>query len=190
MQRKTIFKWALILIAAVMLYKLASFAPQDVSLNPFPASVLDELALQQAEVPPGYKLITSSNLLMQAGLAQNPDYLTRRADLEDIIQMDGAAAFLALYGSDEAVRMMLKGVFFRKPQHALKYAEVQGTRHRQVSGFRRDTTSGIWLLFIACDPALTYDEAELHRITQGLEVYQRRLTLLPLFDQMTADHVE
>ena len=188
--QKFIVKWVLILSAGAMLGEDALCSPQKRSLNPFPASVLNELALQQDEVPPGYILLTRTNLLVQAGISQNPDYLTRRADLEDVIQMDGAAAFLALYGPGESVRLMVKGVFFRKPQHAMKYAEVQGTRQRLITAFRRDTSGGIWLLFVACDPDLTYDEAELHLISQGLEAYQSRLTLSPLFDQMNADHAE
>ena len=190
MQRTMIMKWVLILSAGVVLGKAASCAPQNRSLSPFPASVLDELALQSDEIPPGYALLTSTNLLAQAGLSQNPDYLTRRADLEDAIQMDGAASFLALYGPEESVRMMVKGVFFRKVQHAMKYAEVQGTRQRLVLAFRRDTPDGTWLLFIARDPDLTYDETELRLIMQGLEAYQGRLALSPLFDQMKPEHAK
>ncbi len=189
MQRNFIIKWALILSAGAVLADDAIDAPRQ-SLSPFPASVLDELALQQDEIPSGFVVITNSNLLEQAGLSRNPDYLTRRADLEDAIQMDGAAAFLALYGPEDSVRLMVKGVFFREPKHAEKYAEVQGTRQRLVMAFRRDTPEGIWLLFVACDPDLTYDDAELRLITQGLVTYQRRLALAPLFDQMTADLTE
>jgi len=179
--------WVLILGAGAVLGGVASCSPpMSPALNLFPASVLTELALQDGEAPPGYELITSTNLLAQAGISQNPDYLTRRADLEDILQMDGAAAFLALYGPGEAVRLMVKGVFFREQRHAEKYAKVQGTRQRLVMAYRRDTASGIWLVFVACDPDLTYDEAETHAIKQGLEQYQRRLALTPLFDQMNA----
>jgi len=153
-------------------------------LDPFPASVLNEFALQQGESPPAYVLITQTNLLAQAGITKNPDYLTRQSDLEDVIQMDGVASFLALYGPRESVRLMVKGVFFREPQHALKYAKVQSTRKRLVTAYRRDTSGGIWLLFFACDPDLTYDEQELRSITHGLAQYQRRLSLTPLFNQM------
>lgn len=190
MQRNVIVTWLLMLSAGAALGETASSLPQNRSLSPFPASVLVELALHEAEVPSGYRSISSTNLLVQAGISQNPDYLTRRADLEDVIQMDGAAAFLALYGPEESVRLMVKGVFFHEPQHAVKYAEVQGTRQRLVMAFRRDTPGGIWLLFIACDPELTYDETELRLITQGLEAYQSRLALSPLFDQMNADYAE
>jgi len=190
MQRGFIKTWVLILGAGVMLGGITSCAQQGPALNLFPTRVLTELSLQDNEVPPGYALITSTNLLAQAGISQNPDYLTRRSDLEDIIQMDGAAAFLALYGPGEPVRLMVKGVFFRKTKHATKYAKVQSTRQRLVMAYRRETPGGIWLLFIACDPDLTYDEAELSSITQGLESYQRRLALSPLFDQMNADHAK
>lgn len=190
MQRNFIVRWVLILGAGTVLGEAALGSPRNRSLNPFPASVLTELALQPDEVPPGYTLLTSTNLLLQAGISQNPDYLTRRADLEDVIQMDGAAAFLALYGPEDSVRLMVKGVFFHKPRYAMKYAEVQGTRQRLVMAFRRDTQGGVWLLFIACDPDLTYDGAELRRITQGLEAYRSRLTLSPLFDQMNVAHAE
>lgn len=159
-------------------------SPQDRLLNLFPASVLNEFALQQGEYPPAYRPITNTNLLAQAGISKNPDYLTRRSDLEDVIQMDGVASFIALYGPEESVCLMVKGVFFRKLKHALKYAKVQSTRQRLVMAYRRDTPSGIWLLFIACDPDLTYDEQELQSITRGLATYQRRLALTPLFDQM------
>ena len=169
MQRNVIVKWVLILTAAAAPGGVSSYSQQDRSLNPFPACVLTELALKTNEAPPGYQLITRTNLLAQAKLSQNPGYLTRRADLQDIIQMDGAAAFLALYGPEESVRLILKGVFFRKPQHAAKYAEVQGTRQRLVMAYRLDTTGGTWLLFIACDPDLTYDEKERRLITLGLE---------------------
>jgi hypothetical protein len=187
MQRNVIITWLLILIVTAVINETAKCSPENSSLSPFPASALNELILQPDEVPPEYKLITNTNLLMQAGLSKNPDYLTRRADLEDVIQMDGAAVFLALYGSEESARLMVKGVFFRKAKHAMKYAKVQGTRKRLVAAFRRDTTDGIWLLFIARDPELTYDDTELELITQGLEAYQRRLTLSSLFDQINAD---
>jgi hypothetical protein len=191
MQRHSIETWGLILgVGGLLLGGVRSHSQQNRSLNPFPASVPAELALQLNEAPPGYELIRGTNLLAQAGIRQNPDYLTRRADLEDVIQMDGAAAFLALYGSEESVRLMVKGVFFRTPQHAAKYAMVQSTRHRLVMAYRLDTTGGIWLLFIACDPDLTYGEEELRLITHGLEAYQNRLALSPLFDQMNADHAK
>jgi len=48
------------------------------------------------QVLPGFERITNTNLLAQAGISQNPDYLTRRSDLEDVIQMHGLASFLAL----------------------------------------------------------------------------------------------
>ncbi len=191
MRRSMIVACVLILSTGAMLVGVASCSPsQRPTLNLFPIHVLSELVLQDHEAPPGCKLITSPHLLAQAGISQNPDYLTRRSDLEDVIQMDGAAAFLALYGTGESVRLMVKGVFFRKAKHAAKYAKVQGTRQRLVMAYRRDTAGGIWLLFIACDPDLTYDEAERQSIKQGLEQYQRRLTLTPLFDQMNADHAE
>jgi hypothetical protein len=190
MQRNVIVKWVLLLSVGAAAGEVRSYSQEDRSLNPFPACVLTELALQTNEAPPGYALITRTNLLAQANLSQNPDYLTRRADLQDIIQMDGAAAFLALYGPDKSVRLILKGVFFRKPQHAAKYAGVQSTRKRLVMAYRLDTMGGIWLLFIACDPDLKYDEEERRLITQGLAAYQRRLVLSPLFDQMHADHAE
>ncbi|MFU8832964.1 MAG: hypothetical protein ACNA7J_12540 [Wenzhouxiangella sp.] len=153
-------------------------------LNLFPASVLDAFVLRQGECPPAYARITDTNLLSQAGISRNPDYLTRRSDLEDVIQMDGVASFLALYGPGESVRLIVKGVFFRKLKDALQYAKVQSTRQRLVMAYRRDTPGGIWLLFMACDPDLTYDEQELLSITRGLEQYQHRLALSPLFDQM------
>jgi hypothetical protein len=180
----------LILSLAAALGGVSSSAQPKHSLNPFPAHVLTALALQKDEAPPGYALITSTNHLAQVGIATNPGYQTRRADLEDIIQMGGAAAFLALYGPEESVRLMVKGVFFWNPEQAEKYAEVQSTRHRLVMAYRLDTTGGIWLLFIACDPDLTYDEKELRLITRGLKAYQRRLTLSPLFDQMNNGHAE
>lgn len=184
-------KWVLILGAGVVLGGMTSCSPpQSPTLNPFPARVLNELSLQNGEIPPGYGLLSNTNLLTQAGLSQNPDYLIRRADLEDVVQMDGAAAFLALYGTGESVRLMVKGVFFHKRRHAEKYAKVQGTRQRLVMAYRRETTGGVWLLFIACDPDLTYDEAELRAIRQGLEQYQHRLALTPLFDQMNTDPVK
>ena len=165
-------------------------AQQDATLDLFPVSILNEFALLPDEVPPTYQSITDANLLEQAGLARNPDYLTRRAALEDMIQMHGIASFLALYGPDESVRLVVKGVYFRELQHALKYAEVQSTRERQVRAFRRDTPSGIWLLFIACDPELRYDEQERRAISRGLEHYQRRLGLAPLFDQIASGQTD
>jgi hypothetical protein len=181
-------KWVLLLGAGVVLGGMASCSPPPrPALNLFPAAVLTELSLQDDEIPTGYELLTTSNLLARAGLSQNPDYLLRRADLEDIVQMDGAAAFLALYGTGESVRLMVKGVFFHKKRHAEKYAKVQGSRQRQVMAYRRKTTGGIWMLFIACDPGLTYKEAELRAIKQAVEKYQLRLALTPLFDQMNID---
>lgn len=200
MQRKTITRWVLILGVGAGLTGVFFVWPQvclprpvqdsvlvalpDNVLNPFPDSVLVALSLQKSEAPPAYGLITSTNLLARAGILKNPDYLTRRADLEAAVLMDCAAEFLALYGSGESVRLMVKGVFFREPEQAVKYAEVQNTRQRLVMAYRRETLGGIWLLFVACDPDLMYDETELRSITEGLRRYQRRLTLSPLFDQI------
>jgi hypothetical protein len=190
MQSHVIVKWMLILSLAAALGGVSSGVQPHRSLNPFPARVLTALTLQNDEAPPGYALITSTNHLAQVGISTNPGYQTRRADLEDIIQMGGAAAFLALYGPEESVRLMVKGVFFWNPEHAEKYAKVQSTRQRLVMAYRLDTTGGVWLLFIACDPDLTYDGKERRLITRGLKAYQRRLTLSPLFDQMNNGHAE
>ncbi len=190
MQSRFMAKWVLILSALAVLGWIVSCAPQQASLDPFPARVLKELSLQKREAPPGYAWISNTNLLAQSGLSQNPGYLTRRSDLEDMIQMNGAAGFLALYGPGEAVRLMVKGVFFWQPEHAEKYAEVQSTRQRLVMAYRRDTTAGTWLLFIACDPEEPYDEAQIRLIKQRLERYQSRLDLTLLFDQMKADQAK
>lgn len=186
MKRTIIVGLALILSALTGVADGTADSPQDRLLNLFPASVLDAFALQPGECPPAYARITNSNLLARAGITENPAYLTRRSDLEDVIQMDGAASFIALYGQGESVRLMVKGVFFLELQHALKYALVQSTRHRLVMAYRRDTPGGIWLLFIACDPDLTYDKQELLAIARGQVQYRRRLALSPLFDQMHA----
>ncbi len=190
MQRNAIVTGVLILGVGIVLGGLGACRPKSRSLDLFPASVLAELALQKHEAPRGYRLITGTNLLEQAGIASNPDYLTRRGDREDLIQMDGAAAFLALYGPEESVRLVVKGVFFWNPQHAAKYAKVQRTRQRLVTVYQRDTPRGVWLLCVACDPDLTYDATELEQITQGLEAYRRRLALSLLFDQITPDNTE
>jgi len=190
MQRRFMATWGPLLSTMVLLGGGASCAPSHVSLDPFPSGVLMDLALQANEIPQGYTLIGSTNLLEQAGLSKNPGYLTRRPDLEDIIQMEGAAGFLALYGPEEAVRLMVKGVFFWQREHAEKYAKVQSTRQRLVMAYRRDTTDGTWLLFIACDPELPYDEAEIRLIKQRLDRYQSRLSLSPLFDQMNTDQAK
>jgi len=187
MQRNFIEKGVRFLGVAAALGWIGSCAPQNRSLDPFPSHVLTELALRKHEAPAGYALITSRALLKQAGISKNPDYLTRRAALEDIIQMDGAAAFIALYGPEDSVRLMVKGVFFREPQQAVKYAHVQRTRQRLVTAYRLVSTGGVWLLFIACDPDLTYDETEQRLIRQGLKAYQRRLTLESLFNLMDTE---
>lgn len=168
----------------LVIAQMASALPPAQNLDPFPASVVTEFSLLNGEFPPMYELITNSLLLKQAGLGCNPDYLTKRDGLEDMIQMDGSAAFLVLYGHETSVRLMVKGVYFRDLQCALKYANVQETRQRRVKAFRRDTPNGIWLLFIACDHDLTYQDSEIALITQGLALYQQRLKLTPLFDQM------
>jgi len=69
---------------------------------------------------------------------------------------------------------MVKGVYFREPEHALEYAHVQSSRQRLVMAYRRDTPGGIWLLFIACDPDLIYDGQEMRLITRGLARYLRQ----------------
>lgn len=177
--------WVLLAGAGFWLAATTGCLPQNQPLDPFPDGILEKLVLQKGECPPAYDLITNTNLFAQAGLTRNPDYILKRDDLERIIQMDGVAAFLALYGTGDSVRLMLKGVYFRELQHALKYAEVQNSRQRLVMASRCDTPGGFWLLFFACDPDLSYDEAEIERITRGLEHYQRRLKLTPVFDQMS-----
>ena len=186
MRGNSIVLLALLLSAWPGLVGSIADSPQDHLLNLFPSRILDALALQDNETPPNYRRITDTNVLAQAGITRNPDYLTQRSGLEDVIQMNGVASFLALYGPGESVRLMVKGVFFRELRHALKYADVQRTRQRAVTAYQRDTPDGIWLLFIACDPDLVYDEQELLSITRGLTRYQHRLALSPLFDQINA----
>ncbi len=185
MKRGVTTGWVLLVGAGLWLAAATGCFPQNQPLDPFPGGILEKLVLRKGECHPAYKLITNTNLLAQAGVRCNPDYILKRVDLERIIQMDGVAAFLALYGTGDSVRLMLKGVYFRELQHALKYVEVQNSRQRLVMASRCDTPGGFWLLFFACDPDLSYDEAEIELITRGLERYQRRLKLTPVFDQMS-----
>lgn len=189
-ERGVAMGWALIACVGLCLAAATGCLPQGRLLDPLPVSILNEFSLHGRECHPAYTLITNTNLLAQAGLAHNPDYIIKRADLERVIQMDGAVAFLALYGPGESVRLMVKGVYFRELQDALKYAEVQNSRQRLIMACRCDTPGGVWLLFFACDPELTYDEAEIELITQGLKHYQRRLKLTPVFDQLSVPPVD
>jgi hypothetical protein len=113
MQHNIIVALALFVSVSTGLSQDGAALLQDHLLNPFPATVLQAFALQEGECPPTYQRITNTNLLAQAGITRNPDYLTRRSDLEDVIQMDGVASFLGLYGPGESVRFIVKGVFFR-----------------------------------------------------------------------------
>ena len=184
MQYRLIWILAMCCIGASSLFTTTGCSRQDRRLNLLPHSTLEELSLKKRELPRGYAAITDSNLLAQAGLRTNPGYHMRRADRETMVRVGAAASFLALYGHEETVRLMVKGLFFQVDEDAVKYADVQETRQRQVAAYRRDTRDGIWLLFLACDPELTYDEAELAAIRKGLQRYQRRLSLEPLFDQL------
>ena len=180
------FIWILVIcgIVAFSLHTTTGCSRQDQRLNLLPHSALDELSPKKRELPRAYVAITDSNLLAQAGIRTNPGYHMRRSDRETMARVGAAASFLGLYGRDESVRLMVKGLFFQIAEEAMKYADIQQTRQRQVAAYRRDTLDGIWLLFLACDPELTYDEAEMTAIRKGLQRYQRRLNLEPLFDQL------
>lgn len=142
------------------------------------------MSLRSRERPSGYALITDTNVLALAGLRQNPDYATRKGDREAVLRVGGAASFLALYGRDEVVRLIINGVYFKNADEAMKYAAVQETRDRRVQAFRRQLPGGLWLIFIARDPELAYDDDERQAIRKGLKRYQKRLDLDELFDQM------
>ena len=153
-------------------------------LDILPESVLRQLSLRSRERPKTYTLITDTNVIALAGLRQNPDYISRKGDREAVLRVGGAVSFLALYGREDAIRLMINGVYFRYADEAMKYVGVQETRERRVLAFRRDTDSGIWLIFLARDPELAYDEDELKAIRKGLKRYQKRLRLVELFDQL------
>jgi len=182
--------YLLLTLTGLCLSMATGCARQDARLNILPATPLKELELKKRERPRPYTLITDTNVLEQAGVRANPGYLARRVDREALVRVGAVASFIALYGTEDTVRLMVKGVYFHDPEFAHKYVEIQETRLRLVAGFRRDTRDGIWLLFIAGDPELTYTNDEKETIRRGLQRYQRRLKLETLFDHFTAPAAE
>ncbi len=166
------------------LWPLSGCSGRDRDIEILPESALKRLSLRSRERPRSYTLITDTNLLSLAGLRRNPDYVSRKGDREAVLRVGGSASFLALYGREDVVRLIINGVYFRNTDDAMKYAAVQETRERRVLAFRRDTGSGLWLIFIARDPELAYDEDEMKAIRKALKRYQKRLRLAELFDQL------
>jgi len=190
MRRSIIGGFLLLALTGLCLFTATGCARQDARLNVLPAAPLKELALKKRERPRPYIQITETNLLDQAGIRANPGYLARRADREALVRAGAVASFITLYGTEDAVRLIVKGVYFHDPEFASKYVEIQETRRRLVAGFRRETRDGVWLLFIAGDPELTYASDEKETIRRGLQRYQRRLKLETLFDHFTAPAAE
>lgn len=133
---------------------------RDAQLDMLPARVLEELTLRSGEMPESYRLITNRALLEQAGIAENPAYVLRRADREVQVKIGAAAGFLALYGSEGEVRLVLQGYYFQKRKDAEKYAEVQESRERRIIAFQRETDNGVWQMFFAKDPDEEYQSDE------------------------------
>lgn len=157
---------------------------QDQALTILSAEPLEILSLKKRERPRSYTLITDTNLFATVGIRANPGYVERRSEKETLLHADAATSFVAIYGEDNVVRLLVKGIYFRDHDDAQKYADVQSTRQRQVVAYRRVLSEGIWLLFIALDPEAAYDESELRDIRIRLKRYQRRLDLELLFDQL------
>jgi hypothetical protein len=151
-----------------------------------PLSALHGLSLQPDELPHGYTLITDTNVLGQLGMETNPDYVSRISEMESIAGIGGVASFLALYGHTNDVRLMLNGIYFKRRDRMSAFAVVQKTKPRLVTACLAEMTHGMWLLLVACDPKLTYSDAERQQMYYGIERYGKRLDLKIVFNQMEA----
>ncbi len=153
-------------------------------LEVMPAETLKAFSMTWWERPRGYSLISNSDVLREAGIDKNPDYITRNADIEAILQLGGLASILAMYGVNDEPRLLIQGIYFKDRNKLENYISIQESRKKPVRAFSKETENGWWLLKFARDTELTYTERESNSIRRGINRYRRRLGLEEVFDSM------
>ncbi len=148
-----------------------------------PQEVLRSFSMTWWERPWGYRLIGDTNVLREAGIRRNPDYVTRRADVEATLKLGGLSSVLALYGPHDEPRLVIHGVYFKDRDKFENYVQIQRTRRRPVRAFEKETRDGWWHVSFARDADLIYKERELRSLHRGIHRYQRRLNMDEIFDE-------
>ena len=145
------------------------------AFEPVTSETLAELSLQAGELPAGYVQFAPAAFLDRMGMKENPDFIGNLSELETVARRGGQLPFLAVYGKDDTIRLMINGIYFRNRDHMDKFIEKQRKLDKQVATYVRPLQEGAWLLICARDPDLSYDSTECARIDQGLEHFAQRI---------------
>jgi hypothetical protein len=156
-------------------------APQG-DVNLLSEAVLEELVLRSDEIPAGYHLVADTNMMARLRMRANPDYVGAPSELESVARFGGQGSFVAIYGNDGEVRLLLNGIFFRAGGDCDRFIAFQRSKHRLVHGFRKDADDGFWLLLAARAPDLEYSAREARELGDGLARYASRLGLTPCME--------
>lgn len=145
------------------------------AFEPITTGTLAKLSLQTAELPAGYEEYAPPAFLEQMGMHDNPDFIGNLSELETIARRGGQLPFLAVYGKDGSIRLMINGIYFRNREHLDQFLEKQRKTDKHVVTYIRPVQEGAWLLICARDPEMAYDPAECACIDQGLERFAQRI---------------
>ena len=154
--------------------------------NPALSSVLRDFTLQVTELPPGYDLVRTPEVLRELGMDQNPGYIGNLSELEAMARRGGQMPFTALYGRTNETRLILNGNFFLSREHLVEFSEFQRTKKRHCAAFVRPVNGGAWLVLAASDPDREYSEREAEAVRRCLDRFRARAGLNLLWDDLAA----
>lgn len=172
---------ALALMAGAL---LCAGSARSSDLYPLSSAILNSLAFESSELPPGYALTAPASFLTTMGMEHNPDYICNLEELESIGRRGGCAPFLATYGHGDHIRLLLNGIFFRYEKHARDFLHVQKDQKRCVAVYQRVIGDGVWILLYARDPDAIYEEPERRELEAAIARHARRISAKPVFSTL------
>ncbi|HMP71860.1 MAG TPA: hypothetical protein PKE55_01215 [Kiritimatiellia bacterium] len=145
-------------------------------LDPAHPDLLQIIIESAAICPEGYELVQNPEVLRGMGMKQNPDFISNTSELEAMARFGGTNPFLAVYGINGSVRMMVNGVFFRDANRVDAFVRDQEKRKRlRIAVYEKPLEHGTWVLICAVDPKRTYPESERQAIQAALERKENNL---------------
>lgn len=152
-----------------------------------PEDLPQRYSLRDRERPSDYRLIEVPELKERLGVETNPGYIVEPSEHKAIAGWGGIISFVAAYGSDEDVRLLLNGIYFKGEDKFERFWRDQEKKRLRMAGFAMEANAGYWVLLIALDPNDDYENDEIEALREGLGRYQKRLGLESLFDQLHAE---
>jgi hypothetical protein len=152
------------------------------------ASILDILAFQPSELPPDYEPVAPPQFLVTMGMARNPDFIYNLTELETVGRRGGSAPFLATYGRDAHIRLLLNGVYFRYDEHASEFLRMQQEQKRCLAAYRRSLGDGTWILLYALDPDAVYEDTERQALESAIVRHASRIEAEPVYSTLWTNY--